>query len=254
LPPIQRSPTRQLTLAGFLMMITLLMGCRGTGTLVVRASLDGTPMTDLDIVAVPYDAAGLLDSLEQAAPVPKPQFPDLEAELRAYRRKPPDAVTTLNAEWENARQAVADLADSLNAMDRGSADYAAAYARFRAAYDALSQEEAELEGRMRQELGSDRVLATRAAAAADSLRRWEMDAYQDLPSLVARYPEVTATTDSDGIATLSLDAGRWWLVARTPDPVNPFMEFSWTVPVVVSPIVPVTTPLSARNVTLRWRR
>ncbi len=218
------------------------------------ASLDDMPIAGLEIVALPYDASGLLDSLEQAAAVPSPVFSELETELRAYRRKDPDSVTTLSSEWAEARQAVADLADSLRAMERGTAAYTRAYARFRTAYDALGREEAVLEGRMRRELGSDRELAMRAGAAADSLRRWEAEPNSAFWSLVAEYDEVRIITDSLGRAHVYLEAGTWWLVARHPDPENPFMEFAWHAPVVVSSIVPVATHLSDHNVTLRWRR
>jgi len=235
-------------------VLSLLAGCGGEGTLEFTASLDDMPIAGLEIVALPYDASGLLDSLEGAAPVPRPVFSELETELLAYRRKDTDSVTALSSEWAETRQAVADLADSLHAMERGTAAYARAYARFRAAYGALGREEAVLEGRMRRELGSDRELALRAGAAADSLRRWEAEAYGALRSLVAEYDEIRITTDSLGRAQVYLEAGTWWLVARHPDPENPFMEFAWHVPVVVSSIVPVATHLSDHNVTLRWRR
>ncbi len=236
------------------MVLSLVAGCGGEGTLEFTASLDDMPIAGLEIVALPYDASGLLDSLEQATAVPRPVFSELETELRAYRRKDPDSVTALSSEWAEARQAVADLADSLHAMERGTAAYTRAYARFRIAYDALGREEAVLEGRMRRELGSDRELALRAGAAADSLRRWEAGAYGALRSLAVEHDEFRITTDSLGRAHVSLEAGTWWLVARHPDSENPFMEFAWHVPVVVSSIVPVATHLSDHNVTLRWRR
>jgi hypothetical protein len=236
--------------------MALLIGgaCGGEGEVELRASLDHVPLVGLEIVAIPYDVGRILDSLGQAAATPRPDFSVLEAELQTYRRKDPDSITALSSEWSEARQAVADLADTLSAMERGSPDYAAAYARFRTAYGGLSREEAELEGRMRRELGSDRELALRAGAAADSLRRWEESAYRDFPSLVTEYEEVTLTTDSLGRVHASLEAGPWWFVARRPDPENPFMERIWRVPVVVSSFVPVATPLSDHNVTLRWRR
>jgi len=235
-------------------VLSLVAGCGGEGTLEFTAILDDMPIAGLEIVALPYDASGLLDSLEQAAAVPRPVFSELETELQAYRRKNPDSVTTLSSEWAEARQAFADLADSVWAMERGTAAYTRAYARLRTAHDALGREEAVLEGRMRRELGSDRELALKAGAAADSLRRWEAEPNRAFWSLVAEYDEVSITTDSLGRAHVSLEAGTWWLVARHPDPENPFMEFTWHVPVVVSSIVPVATHLSDHNVTLRWRR
>ncbi len=236
------------------MGLVVLAGCGGEGEVVLTATLDEVPLVGLEIVALPYDAQSLLDSLGRAAPTPRPDYTALEAELKDYQRKDSDSIANLSAEWAEARRAVAQLADTLNGMERGSAKYASAYTRFRTAYHALSRDEAVLEGRMRRELGSDRDLAARAGAAADSLRRWEQEAYRAFADVVAGQDGITGKTDSLGQARLGLEAGRWWLVARRPDPENPFMEFAWNVPLVVSSIVPVATPLSGHNVTLRWRR
>ncbi|MEE8491438.1 MAG: hypothetical protein V3S60_07330 [Acidimicrobiia bacterium] len=236
------------------MGLVVLAGCDGEGKVVLTATLDNLPLVGLEIVALPYDAQSILDSLGRAAPTPPPDYTALEMELRNYQRKDSDSIGNLNTEWAEARRPIADLADTVKEMERGSAEHASAYARFRAAYHALSREEVMLERRMRRELGSDRDLAVRAGAAADSLRRWEEAAYQTFLDVVAGRDGITGSTDSLGQARLELEAGRWWLVARRPDPKNPFMEFAWNVPLVVSSIVPVATPLSRHNVTLRWRR
>lgn len=248
------SSARRARPAGFFVAVTLLAGCGGEGGVRLTATLDSVPLVNLEIVALPYDAPSILDSLERAASTPRPDYTALEADLRNYQRKNSDSITNLSAEWGQARRAVAELADSLNAMDRGSADYGVAFGRFRTAHDALSREEIGFEGRMWRELRGDRDLATRAGAAADSLRRWEREAYRDFTTVLAGLEPVSTTTDSLGYAHLELPPGRWWLVARRPDPQNPFMEFVWNVPLVVSSIVPVATPLSGHNVTLRWRR
>ncbi len=236
------------------MVLIGLAGCGGEGEIVLTAILDEVPLVGLEVVALPYDAQAILDSLGRAGSTDRPDYTALEAELEAYRRKDSDSIASLSAEWAEARLAVAELADSLHRMERGSAEYASAYIRFRTAYQALSREEVVLERRMRRELGSDRDLAARAGAAADALRRWEEEAYRAFPDLVAGRDGLAGRTDSLGQARLELAAGRWWLVARRPDPQNPFMEFVWNVPLVVSSIVPVATPLSGHNVTLRWRR
>ena len=236
------------------MGLVVLAGCGGEGEVVLTATLDEAPLVGLEIVALPYDAQSLLDSLEQAAPTPRPDYTALEAELKVYQRKDSDSIANLSAEWAEARSTVAELANTLNGMERGSAEYASAYVRFRTAYQDLSSDEVALERRMRRELGSDRDLAVRAGAAADSLRRWEEEAYRALLDVVAGENGTTGKTDSHGQARLELEPGRWWLVARRPDPQNPFMEFAWNVPLVVSSIVPVATPLSRHNGNLRWRR
>ncbi len=240
------------------MGLVALAGCGGAGDVVLTATLDEVPLVGLEIVALPFDAQStldsLLDSLGRTNPTRRPDYTALEAELKDYQRKDSDSIANLSAEWAEARRAVAELANALNGMERGSAEYASAYTRFKTAYHALSKEEVVLEGRMRRELGSDRDVAARAGAAADSLRRWEEEAYRALADIIAGQDAIAGKTDSLGQVRLELKAGRWWLVARRTDPENPFMEFAWNVPLVVSSIVPVATPLSGHNVTLRWHR
>jgi hypothetical protein len=242
--------SRRVTVAAFL----LTAACGNRGTLEITALLEDVPLAGLEIVALSYDPQGILDSLGEMADDPPPTFPELEAELRAFERRDADSIVALHAEWVEARQRVADLADSLSRVGTGSPGYAAAYARFRTAYNALSREERALEQEMREDFGGDRALAARAAAAADSIRNWERRAYRDFATIVDGREEVTITTDSLGHARVTLSKGAWWLVARQSDPGNPFMEYAWNVPVVVSPLVPVATPVSGRNVSVRWRR
>ncbi len=236
-------------------MLAFHAACSGpNGTLEVRAVLDGTPQNGLEIAVLPYDAERILDSLERASPDPRPEFSELDATLRAFRRADPDSIAALHSDWTETRQIVDRLADSLNQIGRADPGYAAAYARFRAAYRRLAGTEAGLESRMRTELADDRDLAQRAAAAADSVRRWERTALRDFSRLTASLEEVLVTTDSVGRARFSLSPGRWWVVARVSDPDNPFLEFSWNVPVVVSSLVPIVVPVGDHNVSLRWRR
>ncbi len=247
--------SRRVTAAAFLLSAACgAAACGSRGTLEIRALLEDVPLAGLEIVALSYDLQGILDSLAETAEEAPPEYRELEGELRAFERRDADSIVALHAGWVDARQRVADLADSLTAVGPGSPGYAAAYARFRTTYNALSREERALEQKLREDFGGDRALAARAAAAADSIRNWERRAFRDLATIVEDREEVTITTDSLGHATVTLPKGTWWLVARRSDPSNPFMEFAWNVPVVVSPLVPVATPVSGRNVSVRWRR
>ena len=247
--------SRSATASFGIVMLAFQTGCSGSeGTLEVRAVLDGTPQSGLEIAVLSYDAERILDSLERASPEPRPEFSELDAALRAFRRADPDSIADLHSDWVETRRTVDRLADSLNQIGRAAPGYAAAYARFRAAYRSLAGTEAGLEGRMRTQLADDRDLAQRAAAAADSVRRWERTALRDFSGLTASLEEVLVTADSVGRARVSLSPGRWWIVARVSDPDNPFLEFSWNVPVVVSSLVPIVVPVGDHNVRLRWRR
>ncbi len=119
------------------MGLLVLAGCSGEGEIVLTATLNEVPLVGLEIVALPYDAQSLLDSLGRAAPTPRPDYAALEMELKDYQRKDSDSIDNLNAEWAEARSVVAELADTLNGMERGSAEYATAYIRLRTAHEAL---------------------------------------------------------------------------------------------------------------------
>jgi len=229
--------------------------CVGShGTVEFKADFAAASLRNHEIVALPYDPERILDSLERASSEPRPQFPELEAELMGFRRSNPHSIEESRADWINTREEVARLADSLNEIGRAAPGYAAAYARFRTAYAILARTEAGLEREMRNELAEDRDLARRAAAAADSVRRWERKAYRDFAHLTDAFDDVRVTTDSAGNARVELAPGRWWIVAHVADRENPFLEFSWNIPIVVSSVVPVVVPVSSHNVTLRWRR
>ncbi len=234
-------------------------GCGGSAPVEVRVSLGpATPLPDLVVTVLPFDPSALLDSLAAAAPRPRPTFPDLEQTLAAFRLQDDGGQPSPDQAVRALRDTVTGLADSLNRADRGGPGYAAAYGRFRQLYARLVQRSAEQDAELRATRRDELALARRARAAAESLRAWEADAYAPYPEIARATAERTgrtprqAATDSTGALRLELGAGAWWLVARTPDPDNPFFEYHWTVPLRVAGL-PVALPLSGRNATRHWR-
>jgi hypothetical protein len=239
----------------------VLFACDSDTTLIVRVEgAGGRPVQELQVVALPFDPVSLLDSLRAAAPQPAPDFSDLEAELRSWRRPANDQYDDLNRPWLALRDSVLALSDSLHAMDRGEPGYATRYARFRQLYARLAERAAERDRALRDVSGSEVTLARRAAEAADSLRTWEYEAFASYGELAAAAvvragrDVVEGSTDAHGSVTFELQPGRWWLVARRPDPDNPFMEYFWSVPVTATRVVPARVLLIPDNAAWRWRR
>lgn len=237
-----------------------LLACHAETTVVVRVEdATGRPVPELEVAALPFDPVRVLDSLRSASPSPAPDFSELEAELRAWERPADDPYDDLNRPWLALRDSVLALSDSLHDMDRGEPGYATRYARFRQLYARLAERAAERDRALRDVSGSDVTLARRAAAAADSLRAWEYEAFAPYGELAASAVvrsgrEVAeGATDTHGTLTLKLEPGRWWLVARRPDPDNPFMEYFWSVPVTATRVVPARVPLTPDNAEWRWR-
>lgn len=212
-----------------------------------------------EVVALPFDPGALLDSLALAAATPPPAFPALEAELKAFRAPPPADLGESGARWAATRDTLTGLADSLRTLDRRTPGYRAAYGRFRALYQRLAQLGSARDAALRNLTGEVRDLARRAGRAADSLRRWERDAYAAFDSLAAmriredgREP-VRAIPHADGRTALDLADGPWWITLHLPVPDNPFVEREWRVPVVSRSGLPFGIPLSDRNAAIRWR-
>jgi hypothetical protein len=238
----------------------VVLACDSSTTLVVRVEGEGgRPVQELEVVALPFDPVSLLDSLQSAAPHPAPVFADLEAELRSWQRPADDQYDDLNRPWLALRDSVLALSDSLHAMDRAEPGYAMRYARFRQLYARLAERAAERDRALRDVRGSDVTLARRAAEAADSLRAWEYEAFATYgeraaaAAVRAGRDVVEGSTDARGTVTLHLQPGRWWLVARRPDPDNPFMEYFWSVPVTTTRVVPARVLLIPDNAAWRWR-
>ncbi len=217
------------------------------------------PLAGLEVTASPYDVNGILDSLERVALSPPPQYPELEGAMEAFRMRGTADFGEISDEWMRARATVNALADSLNAAGRDAPGYSRAFRRFRDLYDHLVAKEAQLEAAARELTADDRALATEAARAADSLRQWEREAFRDFEAIAEKAlrrsgrTAQTATTEADGRVTLMLEPGSWWLIARLPHPENPFQEFFWNVPFRVGGFAPLVVPLTAHNVTQRWR-
>ena len=250
---------RQILAYGLFAVVAV--GCRGRdGRVEVRAELGpDQPLTDLEVAFLPFDAEALRDSLSTQATTPRPSFTELTTELLEYRPGDGKHLTTLMAPLNAFRDTVATLSDSLLRLDPNSRAYRTLYARFRRQYIELMRRGAERDATMRELYASDYALAERASRAADSLRAWEGVA-------LARYPEladsavaqsglepIRVTTDSAGRTHVNLKRGPWWLTARLRHPDNPFLEYYWSVGLVVTGRFPVVVPLSPINVEERWR-
>lgn len=251
-----RRPATPVLLAGVLVFCA----CgRETRVDVVAALEPGRPLAGLKLVAWPYDPQRLLDSLAELAPVPRPDFSELEAELLAFVRPEFQVNDAATRAWAAVRDSVRQLSDSLlGADDRASASYRAAYERFRRLYERLLLRTANRDAGVRDLTSEVRELATRAGRAADSLRAWEREAYADADSAAAwataaaGKAAVTGMVDEDGRAEFRLPRGRWWIEGRAPHPDNPFLEYRWGVALVAGGI-PFRVPITGWNAREVWR-
>ena len=221
---------------------------------------DDVTLPNLEITVLPFDRESIRDSIAEASGAPRPEFSELEAELAAYALPDLSGLTESFLPWQAIHDSVKHLAESLNvAGSDSSLQYASAYSRLRDLYQRLARSTVDRDAAIREQVGDDKDLALRAAAAADSLRAWEGTTFVNFPELAdsvlaqegrAMY---SATTDQDGVAEFTLTPGRWWIVATWVDPENPFREYHWNVGVTVRLFGSKAIPLFAGNGTGRWR-
>ena len=185
---------------------------------------------------LPYDRDSVIASLEQRASTARPHSGRLDSLYAVFA--PPFAIAAEAGALAGRLEAeIATLRRTLDTLPRGAADYAAAYGRFGRLSDSLA--------RLRSRSDSaERVLAalrTRLQPRIDSLRaevrEWEQSAYAGYDTLTERLakerrlPPLLDTTDASGQARFRLQAGQWWIYARSWDATDPNREWYWNVPV-----------------------
>ena len=192
--------------AGALVLVPLAACDDGRATLIVLS--DTTAATGSRVVvALPFDPAGL----PPAAPVAIPDGPAGDSVRLALARR--DSAQRIAMEFHRARSAANDLARTLAPLDRRAPDYA----RRHAAWSALADSAEALRARrdaltrrvetLRERLGGYAALLevtppTLARTAADSAAQ----------ASGRRLAEAQLT---NGMATLELEAGTWWLASAT---------------------------------------
>lgn len=256
----QRWPTARFRLIGrgIAVALSVPLGACGGAEISIVATLEGRPLADLEVIALPFDPQAVLDSLRAVAPTPPPDTRALEDSLRSVKEMPPPAEPMPGPDG-GLRSRVGALADSLRRLDRMSDAYAQLYERFRSLYTTYVHELSRREAALRRDESPWLRLARRAQAAAESVRAWERVAYANFEAVAARRvaesgrPILSVVTDSTGYARLILPPGSWWVTARVPDPENVFFERYWRIPLETTGWLPIRLPLTDHTATMRWR-
>ena len=243
----------------------LIVGACGARTsLEIRAQLDGTPLENLHITALPFDPDDLLDSLAAASPTPRPDmirsgdcssatsrrscgiFDPQMTPRRNGLLAPGWRSGTRSRDWPIPSTRQTDVRQTI---PRRTSDSAPCTAAFRSGLPNVTQRSG---------------ASTVPTCSLHGARRQQP--IRSVPGNTTHYPDVArqkverlgrpameTTTDSSGVAELALASGAWWIVARWPDPGDPFMEYYWNVPVHVNGWLPAAVPLHRTTAVRRWR-
>jgi hypothetical protein len=158
------------------LVAAVLAAACGKPKVVVRAQLDGGPVSDLPVRLLSYDGKAIRDSLARAAKTPEPAFPQdliqqlrqIDGELASARQRGDTAVARVDA----VRRALLARADTIRAAQQAWA--ARAYARF----DTVVMKKTSQRGLVIREDTTD--AAGRAEFKGDDKGRWWISAHYTL--------------------------------------------------------------------------
>jgi hypothetical protein len=236
---------------------SLLTAACGQGQIVISAEVEVPnpegegmvvrPIADMEVQVLPFDRDQLFDSLTQAFPTPEPSIPE---DLLAAQEE----IAVAQEEWRAAEQVwgqgrarLQAITEEMEGLARGEAQYVALYREFQ-----------DVEGQVANaERRKDRAFARYTEmfegyrVRADSMRlmqeQWADEAFADVGTVFAMRLRETGrdiladTTDAEGMASLELPPGQWWVHARHE---LPFSELYWNIPITVERNAPVQIQLN----------
>lgn len=195
-----------------------------------------TPVSELAIIALPYNRDSIIQALESAAAGPRPHVAELDS-LFAIFREPFVSYSAASMAERQLEDTLAALGAVLDTLPRNREEYRALYTRYTALHDSLPGVTARRE-ELRERLGQVR---SRVNPRIDSLRRevvqWEnttFASYEQETEAAARRSGKTPSqqiTDATGWATFQLEGEDWWIYARAWDATDPNAQWYWNVPV-----------------------
>ncbi len=225
-----------------IVVVLALAACSGGGREVqVEVNIPGpdsvdAPLAHLTLVALPYDRDSVLRVLQgdrQRPPAVVAQLDSLYARFRA----PFGAYAGLAYKVQTLERNQAFLRQQLDSLPRESPTYDSLYRHFGRGADSIKAVK-QRRDRAQEELALARIdLGPRMDSLRQIIVQWEDSTYRGYDSITKKLGDVigrqpfTDSTRADGKVTLRLNAGAWWIYARSWDAWDPHSEWYWNVPV-----------------------
>lgn len=236
---------RQLIPLCLILFPTLLAAC-GENQVTVRVMIPDvqgreTPVAGVRLFILPYDRDSVLRELERQAPTPRPDTARLDSLLRLFR-EPFVRYVDLTAGRDRLTHARDSLETRLTDLPEDAPERAGLLAASLVRVDSLLTLESELEI-ARQHLDEVRRVLPEAESLRRTLAAWEDTAHRGIDS-VARVlvrsthrDPIDELTDHAGWATISLERGDWWVVARALNVLDPNAQWSWNLRITTDTII-----------------
>lgn len=220
-----------------------------TNEMVVR------PLSDLEVMLLPYDRDMIFDSLSAAFGTPEPEIP---AELVAAR----EAIQASQARWRGMQDRWNTLRDSLQTISSELERYSRGEGQYITLFRLFGDVEDEYNRIDRQQVAAfEEFTSLQEASNAQTqevrvLRdNWAAEAFADidatmLSAITASGLDVAIdTTDASGITnSLAVKPGSYWVHARVEEA---YTELYWNMPLNVVKGDPITVTLTRSNAEVR---
>lgn len=213
-----------------------LVGCDRSADLYVRV-VNETPegergLANLPVRLLPYNRDSIFDLLEQRSDEPEPPIPEDLLALRDSVSEAQETWRAAEAEWNETRSELQELAEQLQGLDRSSDEYFQGFQRF----EQLEAQEQRLNREKDSLFESFTQLQNRYNTRADSMEAvrdtWANIAFEDYNDIVDSLLEASGraelwdTTDAGGWALFRAPKGEWWAHTRY---ALPYEELYWNV-------------------------
>jgi hypothetical protein len=248
----------------FVLLVSLALTACGPSQVVVTAELEvedpetgemtSNPIADLEVELLPFDRDQILDSLEAAFGEPEPALPDDFLEAQDSIQAAQEEWRAAEAEWATLRDRAQSITEEMEPLARGEAAYVALYREFEDVEERLTRVERE-KNRLFERFTE---LQEGFMQRADSLRlvrdQWADEAFADAFDVFATKIEETGkeivvdTTGAEGMVTVDVEPGEWWVHARHE---LPFELLYWNLPVTVARGEPATVFLTRETAEIR---
>jgi len=188
------------------------------------------PQANLPLEFLPFNRDSVFDVLDSQAETPRPQMSeDLEAASQRVTNLQADWREKENA-WSEARDSLRQLRDRLDQIDARDPDYRRLYDQF----GQLENQERRLDRERKAAFDSFTTAQEQVSARQDSFKivrdAWADEAYAGYYDIETELLDgremINDTTNAQGLATVSVPGGDWWVTTRTPVPRG---EMYWNV-------------------------
>lgn len=248
----------------FVFLGAMISAACGQGQVVVTAEIEVPnpegegmvvrPIADTEVQLLPFDRDLVFDSLAAAFPTPEPEIPEDLLRAQEEISAAQEEWRAAEAEWAALRDRLQSITDEMEGLARGEARYVALFREF----EDGEQDLARVERTKDQAFARFTELQEGYIQRADSMRlvleQWAEEAFAGVNDVfVMKLREsgremIVDTTDADGIATMSVPAGQWWVHARHE---LPFSILYWNIDINVEGKEPVPVLLNRSTAEVR---